>query len=260
MDGDSSVDSTPTGLLCPKSNLLQSRLFKTLTFQNLTLKQFRVLLLATLAMNAFFFLSQIARLVYLIVDNSFHTDDNVAPFMVGVIVTFLNCTRLIWLIVSPTPRCALISLSLVLALEVVFVVEVIIYFNQINKDNGVWLLGITLMFMFLQLVSALLLYQYWEFVLFNYDPEDASSNWGSSGTTSRGTITDSMLRGLGIVAPPNNFESRNSCTPTIDSPVIAALRKPIAKEDHLSTNNDGLKQTLSRTSGPNVESYSPDSV
>ena len=135
-------------------------------YRNLSLETFRKLLLVTIFMNVLMLAVEMVHIEYVFE----HRDKDGAAFLslIAVILTLLNIAIISRLYRKPRPLAALVSCAIILFLEVIYIVQTILYYNSLNSTST---LAVIIIFLLAQLISSSLLYRFWEFILFNYDSE-----------------------------------------------------------------------------------------
>jgi hypothetical protein len=102
-----------------------------------------------------------------------------ALLFIAAILTSINMVHLVKLMTSPTPGTAVSSMGIILVQEVIFVVQAILYYDSMKDEEFVIVLSA--FFLFLQAISVVVVYRFWELILFNYD--DSTWNDGSQSIT-----------------------------------------------------------------------------
>ncbi|KAJ1430234.1 hypothetical protein B484DRAFT_395999 [Ochromonadaceae sp. CCMP2298] len=149
------------------SATVASTVFAVSTFKNLTFEQYQFCLSITVLINLAFDFYQIARLIYLVLTDIILEDNALSLLIVGTILTTINIGNLLTLLWKPTPKIAVVCMITVVVQEVIFVIETVLYFDDI-KGYAVFT-ALAVLFLLLQFFTLFLLFRYWEFLLFNYD-------------------------------------------------------------------------------------------
>lgn len=181
--------STSQNLLRSASDVLKSKVYKTMTFKDLSLDQYRFLLFVALVVNLTFLILQVARFAYLLVYSSLGEDKGLFLVILAFILTSLNSAILVRLMVAPTPSYAVACMGIILVQEAIFIAQTALYYNLAKGED--YIIALSALFLILQLVSVVVVYRFWELVLFNYD----DSSW-EIGTPSSGNLSDVNLDGL----------------------------------------------------------------
>jgi len=136
------------------------------------LQEFRVLLLMTVCLNIFGIIAEI-------IDITYRTDDTL-PLpsayailsIIAAILALINIALIVKLIILPTTRSALLSCALILLLEVIYVVQFIIFYTTSDSNNVV--LAFNILFIIFQVLTSIVLYRFWEYVYYTYDDDKVS--------------------------------------------------------------------------------------
>eukprot|EP01038_Epipyxis_sp_PR26KG_P010936 gene10936-14682_t len=98
-------------------------------------------------------------------------------------------------------------------------------------------LVIVIIFLCLQLISALILYRYWEFVLYNYDSDDGMS--GGSNNASVSNITISAILAQDYLNSSNHGNNSNSKDVNIilKQEALANTNPPLSSPRTTTNNN-----------------------
>lgn len=134
-----------------------AKIFHILTLHDLTLHQYRLLLILCLAINVVFLVTQVGRAVYVVLAHKVAHDDSFALMLLVAVLTLLMNTMLLRLLVRPRPKLALLAVLLVMVTTVLLVVEFVIYFQEI-KGYPLFL-GLWIMFISLEVYSAVVYYR-----------------------------------------------------------------------------------------------------
>lgn len=194
--------STSQNLLQSASDVLKSKLYKTLTFKDLSLDQYRFLLFIALVVNLVFLILQVARFVYLILYSSLGNDKGLFLVILAFILTTMNIAIFIKLMVAPTPGYAVSCMGIILVQEAIFIAQTALYYNLVKGED--YIIALSVVFLILQLVSVVVVYRFWELVLFNYD----DSTW-DTGTPSTGNLSDIHMDGRKSTGlPPTKVKSQ----------------------------------------------------
>lgn len=147
------------------------------TCKDLTLKQYRVLLFFTGIMNFACLITEVARIIIFsqrveTKDDDFKINkdkDYMLTFVAAIILTVINCLIILKLLYKPTPKTALASSAITIAIDIVSLVQICVYWNEIVPSplNA----AATILFLVLEFFSAMLLYRYWEYAQFYYDDQ-----------------------------------------------------------------------------------------
>jgi hypothetical protein len=172
------------------ADFLKLQLYKTLTFKDLTFDQYRGLLFITLMINFVFFSLQVGRFGYLMVHDDLENDDALTLVIIAFILTSINMAHLVKLMITPTPRVAVSCMGIILLQECVFIAETAAYYNDIVDSD--YMLALSIVFLFLQLGTVMVVYRFWELILFNFDGD----TW-NGGTPSVGNLSDLHMDGRG---------------------------------------------------------------
>ena len=162
------------------ADVVLSKAYEILTFKDLSFDQYRILLFIAFLVNLLFFTLQVGRFFYLLVRSELGNDDALTLVILAFLLTTINMIQLVKLMWSPTPRVAVSCMGLIIVQEGVFIGETAAYYNDIVNGQS-WLLALSIIFLFLQLISVLVVYRYWEFLLFNFDAEQWSRGGGENG-------------------------------------------------------------------------------
>lgn len=146
--------------------------------KELSVRQYRILLFATLFFNLLMVAVEVLRLKKIlddksdfshITDSSDHNADGVAALLslVATILTAVNCLFIGYLMYRPTPRIAVVAIGFTLVLEVIYIIQTVLYFEDFATQRT--FMVVTIAFLVIQLITAWLLYRLWEFAFFNYD-------------------------------------------------------------------------------------------
>jgi hypothetical protein len=181
--------STSQHLLQSATDLLKSELYKKLTFKDLSFDQYRVLLFITLMVNLVFLSLQVSRFGYLLYHKSLGNDNGLTLVIIAFILTSINIIHLIKLMIAPTARLAVSCMGIILIQEAIFIAETVVYYQYATED---YIIALSVVFLFLQLISVVVVYRFWELILFNFDSE----TW-AGGTPSMGNLSDVNLDGIG---------------------------------------------------------------
>lgn len=146
------------------SSVLKSKLYKTLTFKDLTMRQYQVFLFITLIINFVFLCLQVVRFGVIVLDK---IENDLTLVIIAFVLTTINCGYLIKLMYAPTPSAAVTCMGIILVQEVLFIAQTILYYKDFVGVYAVIVLSV--IFLVLQLCSVIPVYRYWELVLFNYD-------------------------------------------------------------------------------------------
>lgn len=140
-----------------------------LTCKELDIEQYRVLLIAILIFNLLMFAGELVRMASIVVNQTHKIGENVAGVIsfVATVLTLVNCGFLFYLARHADSRIALTAASITLTLEVLYIVQTAIYIHSF--DDSIGFLALTVLFLIVQLLTAWLLYRYWEFSFYNYD-------------------------------------------------------------------------------------------
>ena len=131
--------------------------------------QYKKLLLVTLAINVFMFILEVLKVVELILKSDILSDGAAILSVVATCLTFWNIVVLVRLYRHPVARAALVSGALIMFLLIIYVAQCIVYYHNIDQRQHA--LPVICIFLFAQLLSGILLYRFWEFILFNYDDD-----------------------------------------------------------------------------------------
>lgn len=141
-------------------------LYYYLTCKEYSIQQYRFLLLLILLMNILMFFSEIVKLIRELKDHYLKNDSAAILCLIATIITGINALLILKLIINPTTRSALASSCIIVFLELLYILQISFYSNDFEDPVAIVVVTI---FLLLQLYSALLLYRYWEFVLFYYN-------------------------------------------------------------------------------------------
>lgn len=160
-------------------------LYALLTCKDLNLAHYRALLFLTFILNLICFLAEVSHMVILFVDlnNENNNDSNTVTIryamailgLITSILTLCNCYLILKLIYRPSTQLSLSSTSIILILEVFYIIQTVLLADPNNSgDSSVVLretisIVITAVLLTLQLLTAWLLYRYWEYAMFQYD-------------------------------------------------------------------------------------------
>eukprot|EP01039_Chlorochromonas_danica_P011210 gene11211-12502_t len=147
-------------------------LYALLTCKDLNLAHYRALLFLTFILNLICFLAEVSHMVFL-----FLQDTAYAMAIIGLltsILTLYNCYLILKLIYRPSTQLSLLSTLIILILEVFYIVQTVLFAYPNNSDTSALLretisVVITAVLLTLQLLTAWLLYRYWEYAMFQYD-------------------------------------------------------------------------------------------
>lgn len=149
-----------------------------LTLKNLSFQQYRILIYATIFCNA---LSLIAEGCYLVQLQDRHdfseTYYSVIPWVV-TILSGLNVCLLLKLTQRPTTQATLGALAIMLCLIIAYVIQACIHY--IGVYTSALEISFVVIFIIIQLFSAIMLYRFWEMILYNYDSSTVSGSQRNS--------------------------------------------------------------------------------
>lgn len=159
---------------------ISKTIYKTFTFQDFSFCHYRLLLSVILTINILFLVLQITRVIYVSVERSWAKENALPIVLLAICLTIANIVNVLKLITSPTPTVAVSSMVIMVIQEFIFIAETIIYYNLMNSRAGVFLLSV--LFLVLQVWAILVIYRFWEMVLFNYD----GNSWETSSSSTSG--------------------------------------------------------------------------
>lgn len=194
---DSDRSSTSQNLLESVASMLKSKIYKTVTFKDLSFDQYRFLLFVSLIVNLVFLSLQVGRFGYLVEQHDLGGDKGLTLVILAFILTTINSGLLLKLMVSPTPRAAVCSMGIILVQEGIFIAQTAIYYGIAAGEA--YIVALSIIFLFLQLISVVVVYRFWEFILFNFD----SDSW-AGGTPSTGNLSDINMEGSSSFAIGRN--------------------------------------------------------
>ena len=185
------------------ADLLKSKMYQTLTFKDLSFDTYRFLLAIVLMVNLVFLSLQVIRFGILMMDHSLGKDQGLSLVIIGFILTSFNIMHLLKLMIAPTPGYAVWCMGIILVQEVIFVAETVLYYGIVEGMD--YIIAVSALFLFLQLISVVVVYRFWELILFNYD----DSTWDANGSPSLG----------GTEMDSQNNNRKSTGAPGIKSPV-----------------------------------------
>lgn len=156
-----------------------------ITFKGLSYRQYRVGLYVIVILNCVQLASEIATVIINVEtsrDNHaqlLKNSDDMVFAISAAVLAIVNIVIIGRLICRPSVRLAMSSFLIILVLEIIYIIQTVIYFRIIEQK--IWNIAVTILFIMLQLLSAIFMYRFWEFVLYNYDEGMASPDDTSDG-------------------------------------------------------------------------------
>ncbi len=215
-----------------KFRYCKASIYRKMTFKNLSFEQYKILIYICIFINTFSFVIELLYLIQLCQQGHIsRLDESIIPFF----VTFLSFAN-IWLMARltrwPTTQLALSSLCTMLCLEVAYIAQTCLHYAGSAKSAEI---GLTSLFIVLQFFSAVMLYRFWEMILYNYDgPSETSS------LSARNTLTSDPFgpEGSGHVRSFNLAKSSASGKNTASAQMCTALTEAAHLTDAMNTAKD----------------------
>jgi hypothetical protein len=192
-----------------------SSLWNLLSCKDLDIFTYKFLLFLVLIMNICNLFVETASIVYAFQHDKHNGEIGfIFLFSLSILLLFVNCLLIIKLISRPTTRSALISAVLILLLMLLYTIQMALFADTTETIET--RITLTAVLMFLQFISSILLYRYWEFAMFHYDDSqglrelflDTNGEYNNSSSNIRG-LNDLVGGGSGEEGDATEIEEGN---------------------------------------------------
>lgn len=223
--------------------------FKNITLKNLEFWQYKVLIFVCILLSS---VTLVIEVFYLINLTKHHDVSEINASLIPLLVTILsgcNIMLLVKLIKKPTTKTTLISLSIMLILMVAYIVQTIISYAGNENKHSIELTA-TIVFIVIQFFSAVMLYRFWEMILYNYDDTTVDTCSG------RNTLTSNFGSKIDV----RDLENSHSNNPMGSGHHNTQLQTALTSAAHMRDMDcEAILATSSMSSGDGISLRLPES-